>query len=418
MRFAVAALAGAVFALGVGATGARSAGSDQVNIGGFQVGYGPAWQVLVPNFERYYPNITVNFTAAGGSAGLFRLEATELAAGNAPALLQTVPGCGSPVSVCVLAKAGDLAPLVKKPWVKRSMPLVTSADKYGAVLYAFTPMVAPMGVFTNDDLFKKLGLKVPETFSQLLDLCRKAKADGTVALMIQAASPQNLVDLVDDLAVANVYANDPKWNAQRRAGTVTFAGTPGWHTALQEIVDMNSAGCFEAGLLDANPYPEFAQGQGLMLSTMSNMKAAIDLANPQFHYSFRPFPAGASPGQTTTTLHLNGSLGVNAHASAQDQAAAQTFIDFIARPKENALVAQTLGGLTQYEFLKQQLPSFMSAMAPVFKQHAYVIDPAQSWWNADLVPTLETDAVGLFTGQETPDSLLQAMDAAWNRGPS
>jgi raffinose/stachyose/melibiose transport system substrate-binding protein len=418
MRLTVAALAGVVFALGVGASGARPAGSDQVSIGGFQLGYGAAWQVLVPNFERYYPNITVNFTAAPGSAGLFRLEATELAAGNAPALLQTGPGCGGPVSVCVFAKAGDLAPLVKKPWVRRSMPLVTSADKHGAVLYAFTPMVAPMGVFTNDDLFKKLGLKVPETFSQLLDLCRKAKADGTVALMIQGASPQNLLDLVDDLAVANVYGNDPHWNAQRRAGTVTFAGTPGWHTALQEIVDMNSAGCFEAGLLDVDPYAEFAQGQGLMLSTMSNMKASVDFYNPQFHYSFRPFPGGTSPTQTTTTLHLNGSLSVNAHASAQDQAAAQTFIDFVARPKENALVAQTQGGLTQYQFLKQQIPSFMSAMAPVFKQHAYVIDPAQSWWNADLVPTVETDAVGLFTGQVTPDSMLQAMDAAWNQGPS
>ena len=418
VRVVVAALAGAVVALGVGASEARPARSDQVNIGGFQVGYGPAWQVLVPNFERYYPNITVNFTAAPGSTGLFQLESTELAAGNAPALLQTGPGCGAPVSVCVLAKAGDLAPLVQKPWVRRSLPLVTSADKSGAVLYAFTPMVAPMGVFTNDDLFKKLGLKVPETFSQLLDLCRKAKADGTVALMIQGASPQNILDLVDDLAVANVYGDDPHWNAERRAGTVTFAGTPGWHTALQEIVDMNSAGCFEPGFLDANPYPEFAQGQGLMLSTMSNMKASIDLANPQFHYSFRPFPGGASPTQTTTTLHLNGSLSVNAHASAQEQAAAQTFIDFVARPKQNALVAQTQGGLTQYEFLKQQIPSFMSAMAPVFKQHAYVIDPAQSWWNGDLVPTVETDVIGLFTGQETPDNILQAMDAAWKQGPS
>src|SRR5262249_20086623 len=154
--------------------------------------------------------------------------------------------------------------------------------------------------------------------SQLLDLCQKAKADGTVALMIQGGNPQNVTDdLVNDLAVSNVYANDPHWNAQRKAGTVTFAGTPGWHTALQEIVDMNNAGCFEPGFLAANPFAEFAQGQGLMLSTMSNMKIAIDLSNPQFRYSFRPFPGGPNPAQTTTTLHLNGSLSVNAHSSAQ-----------------------------------------------------------------------------------------------------
>jgi raffinose/stachyose/melibiose transport system substrate-binding protein len=418
VRFMVAVLVGALFALGVGASGARPAAADHVTISGFDAAYDPAMRVLVPNFERVYPNITVNFTNPGGASSLFQLEPTELAAGNAPDLLQTYSGCGTLISVCVLAKVGDLAPLVQEPWVRRSLPSVTSADKHGAALYAFSPLVSLVGVFTNDDLFKKLGLKVPETFSQLLDLCRKAKADGTTALIIAGGNPTNVTDLVDDLAVANVYANDPHWNAQRKAGTVTFAGTPGWHTALQEIVDMNSAGCFEPGFLGANAYPEFAQGQGLMLSVMSDQKAVIDLNNPQFHYSFRPFPGGANPTQTMTTLHLAVSLSVNAHSSAQNQAAAQTFIDFVARPKQNALVAQILGGLTQYEFLKQQLPPFMSAMAPVFKQHAYVVDPTQSWWNADVLLTLRQDGVGLFTGQETPDSILQALDAAWKQGPS
>jgi hypothetical protein len=57
-------------------------------------------------------------------------------------------------------------------------------------------------------------------------------------------------------------------------------------------------------------------------------------------------------------------------------------------------------------------------MAPVLKQHAYVVDPTQNWWNADVLAALETDDFGLFTGQSTPDSILQAMDAAWKQGPS
>jgi raffinose/stachyose/melibiose transport system substrate-binding protein len=385
------------------------------------VGYDAAWRVLIPNFERVYPNIRVSWTDAGGTTQLYQFEASQLVAGNAPDLLQTVPGCGTPISVCALAKAGDLAPLVKKPWVRRSLRLVTSADKVGSVLYAFSPLVSPVGVFTNDDLFKRLGLKVPGTFSQLLDLCKKAKADGTAALIIAGASAQNVIDLVDDLAVANVYGVDRHWPGELRARRVSFGGTSGWHQALREMVELKNAGCFQpgfTGMTRGDAFAEFAQGQALMLSTDSAQKAALDGANPQFGYSFRPFPGGANSTQTTTPLRVNGSLSVNAHSSAQNQAAAQAFIDFVARPKQNALVAQTLGGLTQYEFLKQQIPSFMSAMAPVFKQHAYVVDPTQSWWNADVLYTLEQDDVGLFTGQETPDSILQAMDAAWQQGPS
>jgi raffinose/stachyose/melibiose transport system substrate-binding protein len=384
-------------------------------------GNGAALRVLIPNFERVYPNITVNVTDAGGTTLLYQLEATELADNSAPDVLATYPGCGTPVSVCVLAKAGDLAPMVKKPWVRRSLPLVTSADKYGPGLYAFSPQVAPVGVFTNDDLFNKLGLKVPETFSQLLDLCEKARNDGTTALIIGAGSGQNLTDLVDDLAVTNVYGLDRHWSGQLRAGKVSFEGTPGWREALNEMVELNNAGCFQPGFITArtgDALSAFARGQGLMASTMSSQKIVIDASNPQFRYSFRPFPGGASPNQTTTTLYLTASLSVNAHSSAQNQAAAQTFIDFVARAKEDALYAQTQGGLTQYEFLKHQLPSFMSALAPVFKQHAYVVDPTQSWWNADVLYALEQDGIGLFTGQETPDSILQAMDAAWKQGPS
>ncbi len=44
-----------------------------------------------------------------------------------------------------------------------------------------------------------------------------------------------------------MYGKDKHWAAELRAGKVTFDGTPGWHQALQEFVDMNDAGCFEPG---------------------------------------------------------------------------------------------------------------------------------------------------------------------------
>jgi raffinose/stachyose/melibiose transport system substrate-binding protein len=57
-------------------------------------------------------------------------------------------------------------------------------------------------------------------------------------------------------------------------------------------------------------------------------------------------------------------------------------------------------------------------MAAVLKGDEWVPEPDLTWWNPDVLVTLETDAIGLVTGQETPDSILQAMDAAWKQGPS
>jgi raffinose/stachyose/melibiose transport system substrate-binding protein len=178
-------LAFAVFALALATGEARPAGNDQVTITMLvNQPPQPGYQVLIPNFERVYPNIKVEPTYASTSAVWYQLETTELAAGNAPDVLGTSPGCGTPVSVCVLAKAGDLAPLVREPWLRWSLPLVTSLGKYGPGLYAFTPALTPWGVFTNDALFRKLGLKVPETFSQLLSICRAAQEAGTIAVLL------------------------------------------------------------------------------------------------------------------------------------------------------------------------------------------------------------------------------------------
>jgi raffinose/stachyose/melibiose transport system substrate-binding protein len=414
--------AAAVLSLGVGASQARPAkGSGQVTITMLvNVNQQPAFDVLISNFERVYPNITVNATYATATV-LNQLESTELAAGNAPDLLAATAGCGSPTSVCVLAKAGDLAPMIKAPWTRWSIPLVTSLSKYGQGLFAFELTLGPEGVFTNNELFRRLGVKVPQTFSQLLALCEQAKADGTVALELDGAGPGDFAMLIIDLAVATVYGEDKSWPADLKAGSVTFDGTPGWHQALQEVIDMNNAGCFQpgaSGATGASAIAQFAQGQGLMIALSAGIKSQIDAASPQFSESFYPFPGGTAPDQTRTFVNMGTGLGVNAHSSPQNQAAAQTFINFMARPKQDALYAQIKGSLTQYEFLHNQIPAFMSSFASVFANHEYVIAPYQTWWNANVLLTLEQDEVGLLTGQSTVDSVLSAMDTAWRQGPA
>jgi raffinose/stachyose/melibiose transport system substrate-binding protein len=382
----------------------------------FNSNFGPGWSVLIANFEHAYPNITVNITY-GLSAQVTTLEETELGAGTAPDLLWVLPGCGGLLTACVLAPAGDLAPMIDKPWVTWSMPAVTSLDKHDGALYAFEPLVTPHGIFTNDSLFAKLGLKVPQTFSQLLAVCKTAQADGTVAMELGATSPTTLGDMILGLVTPLVYGQGTHWTAALKAGTVSFDGTAGWHQALQEFVEMNNAGCFQPGVA-GNSGGVFAQGQALMIVGPSAQKGAIDVGKPQFSYKFRPFPAMTAPGQTTTFLRPTPAVGINARSSPQNQAAAQTFVNFIARPAQDKLYAQVTGGLTQYEFLKGQIPAFMSDFAPIFNNHQYVLEPDLTWWNPDVGLVFRTDAIGLITGQETPDNILQAMDAAWKQGPS
>jgi raffinose/stachyose/melibiose transport system substrate-binding protein len=378
----------------------------------------PGYDVVIANFERVYPNIRIDPTYAP-SATYAQLLATEFASGNAPDLLFVGPGCGSVGSVCVLGPAGDLAPMINVPWAKRSLPLVTSMSKVGPVLFGFEPVIQAVGMFTNDALFAKLGLKVPQTFPQLLDVCQQAKTAGTVAMLLPGANSPTVHALVMSLAVATVYGKDPHFNAELKAGTVSFDGSPGWHQALQEFLEMNTAGCFQAGATGSTSVEaEFAQGQGLMLAgANSGQRGVIDTYGPQFSYSMHPYPGGTSPEQTMAYINPAGLLSINAHSSPQNQAAAQAFVNFLARPEQDALYARVTGGVTPYEFLKGQLPAFLSAFAPLLAKHEYVIRPDDYWWNANVRLALDQDALGLITGQVSIDDGLKAMDSAWKQGP-
>jgi raffinose/stachyose/melibiose transport system substrate-binding protein len=411
-----ALLATALIALG--ASEAHPAGNDNVTINIVWASSDESvLPVLIANFERVYPNITVNASyvcLTGGGA----VELTELAAGNGPDLICDFPGCGMAPALCDLAKAGELAPLVDEPWVKRSLPLVISLSKVGRVLYGFEKGVAPYGVFSNDTLFRKLGLTIPRTSPELLSLCEKARANGTAAFVLAGMNGLSVSWVITALAVSTVYA-DAHWTGELKAGRSSFAGTAGWHQALQEFVAMNRAGCFEPGVAGvASGQPVFAQGQGLLYGAISSLKGSVDAAQPQFEYSFHPFPGGSKPGQTSTFLNLSPELSVNAHASPQNQAAAHAFIDFLGRPEQNALFTRLGGAISQYDFMKGRTSTFMSGFTPILAGHEYVINPAQTWWNPGVNLTLEQYAIGLLTGQATPDDVLNAMDDAWQQGPS
>ena len=130
--------------LGAAASAAPAKQSDTVKISLLiTVNSKPGWDLVIPNFERVYPNIEVEVKYLPANAPLYQLETTQLAAGNAPSCSRRALAA-VPRSRSACSEAGYLAPMVNKPWAtKRSLPLVTSYGKVGPTLFGFVPQVAP-----------------------------------------------------------------------------------------------------------------------------------------------------------------------------------------------------------------------------------------------------------------------------------
>jgi ABC-type glycerol-3-phosphate transport system substrate-binding protein len=106
-------------------------------------------------------------------------------------------------------------------------------------------------------------------------------------------------------------------------GKVTYEGTPGWHQALQSILDLQAGGCFEpspATVNAATAYGVFDSGQAAMMINRSVDTATnISQANPSLNLGFFPFP-GQNAKLIRILLNPADTLAVSAASPVRQQA--------------------------------------------------------------------------------------------------
>jgi raffinose/stachyose/melibiose transport system substrate-binding protein len=263
-------------------------------------------------------------------------------------------------------------------------------------------------------------LSVPSTFSQLLTLCKKITSAGKIPIAFSGGPTGLSVGI--SLAVAQmgneIYGAQPKWNDLRNGNRTTFAGTPGWHTLLQHVVDMKDAGCFP-------PHPEgvslnqlvtmLATNQAVMTVSNSALFNTVLAVAPNFPLRSFAFP-GTTAKQTRVTVFEVPDYGVN--IASQHKKEAIQFLDFLGRVKQVALFNKVANLFSPYDAKKGNIEAWAKPLAPYFAADKVVSEPTQFWPNFGLRNlTLVPDMTGLFTGQKTvPDILTdleQELEGEW-----
>lgn len=365
---------------------------------------------LVSDFEKANPNIKVNVQYLP-QATLGQAEVTALQAGNAADILYTNGGSGQLLSVFPLEKGGYLADLSQRSWVK-SLPQPTH-DLYwdGDKLYGLPMGLSLVGVVHNTALFQQLGLQIPTTFAEMVDLCGKIKAAGKTPMVLAGQAPGLYAQAP---AASTVYSSNPNWNTDRAAGKVTFAGTPGWQAALQEFVDLNNAGCFQPGASGDTIIKAFqllGSEQAVMFLGPSAAIGGIIGSNPNFSAAMFPLP-GPTADSTRAVTEYNDAFSVNAKSPNID--AAMKLVDFLAQADEQRAYAKIMGEVSVPDSVTGTLPDLYSSFSPLLQQNKSVTLPSLIWPNPAVGTALTPGMQGLITGQKTVPDVLTDLDNAWN----
>ncbi len=376
------------------------------------------WDYMIKQFNRQFPDITVEPTYVP-SAQFGPTLLTQYQSGAAPDLFVTQSGASSNYALYALGSQGKLLDLSGSPWQKRLLPAVRKYLTVKQRYYGFPTGYATNGLLFNKDLFNQLGLAMPTDFATLIADCKKAAAAGKVLLALGLASLTAQVTLSVPVVQEMVYAKDPDWTLKRIQKKVTFASSPLWQRALQAIVEMKNAGCFNPapqGTTVTTQYQLVTSGQAVGMPNSLGEITSLNAINPNIKYMQVAFPADNA--KDTISILSTAQFVLVANKATEHPKEAKEFINFVSRPAQNALYAKVANAISPEDMRKGNLPPELTSQAKLITSGKAAITFPTSWPRPDkgmYIPQFIIQIPGLFTGQKSANDILTFMDQLWDR---
>lgn len=410
-----APLAGALLLAGCSG-GTDAGGGDSAN--GFTVMVAQANdddQAYAKTLEAYGKEKGVDIEVIPYPSDAYNTQVTtQLQAGNAADVMILAPGTGQPISIISLAEAGLLAPLAES---SASVIPKNSEGQYqvDGKTYGQPTSLIPVGLVYNNGAAAEAGVsKYPDSYKALLEDCKTARDAGKTFTVLAGAIPFNTGLMAQLVSATRVYEAQPDWNAQRAAGKVAFAGTAGWKETLQDLVDMNAAGCFQDGAAGGtfdNITAGLGGGTALSAAVPGSAASSISAASGA-DLTVQSFPP--SSGQKPFLLaSANYAWSINAKVDDSKKKLIQEFLDWVATPEQAAAFADTFGGVPIVGASEGSLLPQYKNIGSLLESNSYTGLPNAAWSNPAIYDALGAGVQGLLTGQKTVDQVLADMDNAW-----
>jgi raffinose/stachyose/melibiose transport system substrate-binding protein len=371
----------------------------------------PALKNAIAKFESENPRITIQISTAP-DASMNVLLPQQLAAGNGSDIFVDWPGIYSTQAAGVLAKNGYTLDLSDEPWAKGLNGTLKILSGYEGKVY-FAPLVA-LGFSTsyNQTALDKAGLKIPETFDDVLAFCKAATAKGLIPYALGGQTPSQ-VQMPAMAMGATEIDRDWAWTEQRTAGKSSFAES-GWLKVFEKFQQMSQGGCFSQPLGTSEDIARSLLASGKALGFFGPSSAFhIIQEKTKDNLVFVAFPATNDPKETLLCVGIGSGLSI--YSKTKYPAEAKKFLAFMMAPENvNAYATTTsqLPAVPNNQFKASDAAQSYIVKAIADNKTAPLTN--QMWPNPLIVPAQRTATQELIGGKASPLDVAKAMDQAWN----
>lgn len=376
--------------------------------------YAPYFQGIADAFQKANPGLKLDFQQVGDQPYKDKIRVLT-AARKLPDVYFSWAGdfAGKFVRAGL---AADLTKEFNSAWGKSLAPASVRAFQYSGKKYG-VPINLDAKVFVyNKKLFAQAGVKVPSSFTGLLDACDKLKAAGIEPIAFGNQFGWPAIHYMTQLNAQNVPASTLTADYNPKVGKFAH---PGYVKALEQFMQINSR-CLTAkanGIAHGTARANLTAGKAAMqyveiveFPNYDVSKVGADFASV---WDFFPMPAiaGAAGDQRTLTGAPDGFM---VSSKTKNRAAAVAFLKFLTSKANAQKLTADLGWLSPVagsttaensdDHLQKALRTIQSASSM-----AIWLDTVTQ---ADVANAYLAGVQGMLDGSKTPEDVMNDVRAA------
>ncbi len=363
---------------------------------------------ILARFHARYPNITIKFTPTNAPDYNAVLEA-QLKGGTAPDLFYLrsyavsrklyEQGYLEPLDTLAGLKE-NFTPAMRAPWA------TDDGKPYGV------PFIATShGVYYNADLFKKLGLKEPATWEELLTTAQKIKDSGTIPFANASGDKWTIAEIVF-MNLAPNYIGGREGRMEYLSGKRCFNDAH-MVAAFQAIKDLAPFLPENQKLLTySDSLQLFLQGKAAMWLGGSWDIPFFEAEKPSFEWSVfaTPPPAGQ---KGYVTFQLDAGMGLN--AASKYKAEAARFLEWMTTAEFGELLGNELPGFFPMHaqpiaLTNQHANTFLALNQGRDTDVRFVWEKLMEG-SPSAYTLVQDGAIAVLNGEQTPQQAADALQA-------
>jgi len=368
-----------------------------------------AWDAMNEKFHKEFPNITV-INEPMDANQYSQIYKARLASGEGPDIFSVYTN-----DLESFVKAGYVAPLDDLEITQKLSKVSFDQMKYNGSVYGIPASIDGSGIMYNKDVFTKLGLEIPKTWSELLSVSEKLKAEGYTPFGISVKEAWLTQFFTFQLTKAAVQDKDPEAYNKIATGELKFADTK-INEVFEKFLLFKDKGYFSKDALGLNydqSKAEFAQGKAAMYPGAIFFANEIREINPSFEIGFMEFPTSDDPADMKIGW---GGVDMGLYATGgENREAAKKYIDWLFKPENYGPFVNLIKWLPVYEGIDVSSidPIANDILGSLLNRKLYGAD-ADSW-NAGVQDAMFKSLQEAYAKDLPASYVTEAMDKANQR---